>query len=91
MPRPRKPEIGSSQWARNELKIAEKRLRDVRRLIQMAADDDLPALLRLETSLRRECERLARAAEPSVVTDFFGAPVDLEDLERAALGQDGDD
>lgn len=84
MGRPRKPEIGSEKWARAELKTAEKRLRDVRRLIASAADDDLPGLLRLEAALRRELERLARLARPSPAFELPG--YDLRELERALAG-----
>lgn len=87
MARPKKPAIGGQKWAQKELKIAEKRLRDVRRLLENADEERLPALLRLEAALRREVERLARAAEPE--TGFFGAS--LENLENIVLGEDDDD
>lgn len=89
MGRPRKPEIGSQRWAENELRVAEARLRAVRKLIDGADEGELPGLLRLEASLRRECERLARAAQPQVLTEpWYG---NTRELEAAILGSEEDD
>lgn len=88
MGRPRKPAIGSEKWAQNELKIAEQRLRDVRRLLETAGEAELPSLLRLEAALRRECERLARLSTPTVLTDWCA---NSRELEAAILAEEGDD
>ncbi|MCX7603065.1 MAG: hypothetical protein N2036_03225 [Bryobacteraceae bacterium] len=82
-----KPEPGSPAWAQDELAIAQERLRRVRELIPAAADRELPALLRLEAHLRRECERLARLAQPD---DLAGLAGDADSLS-AALGLESDD
>lgn len=62
--RPKKPPVGSQSWVGNELRIAEQRLRTIRKQIRGANPEELPRLLRLEAALRREAERLARAAQP---------------------------
>lgn len=70
MARPKKPEVGSTKWAEKELAIAETRLKLIRQRIAAASEAELPSLLRLEMAARRECERLARAAQPMVLTDW---------------------
>ncbi len=85
MARPRKPEVGSAEWARKELAIAENRLRLIRQRLAAADESELSSLLRLEMAARREIERLAKLAAPQVLTEPWNAALaDQEAWEAEA-------
>jgi hypothetical protein len=80
--RPRKSPVGSEKWIAGELAVAEQRLRTIRKQIRGANPEELPRLLRLETMLRREVERLARAAQTQVPDDVDELLRELRALEE---------
>lgn len=85
--RPRKSRPGSREWARAEMRRLEERLCEVRRRLAEADDGEFGRLAALELRIQAALLKLAREAQPAVLTESWAG--DARDLAELLEG-DGD-